>query len=84
MKLQSTRPSLRSAPAQVRPAAARAHPQGQWQRELAQRKVDIIAFDNFATLRPSGTIVGTVTRGNDDVLPQHPDRALLLCYPPVH
>ncbi|OLB42785.1 MAG: hypothetical protein AUG51_20880 [Acidobacteria bacterium 13_1_20CM_3_53_8] len=69
---------------------------GYWAWQLWQQGIDIIAFDHnppdkvpndfFAprTERPSKTLVKTwypVTQGSSEVLSEHPNRTLFLCWP---
>ncbi len=55
---------------------------GQWQRALAARGVDIVAYDNVPSHRSSlPGHSGKVLLGGVEKISSHPDRILLLCYP---
>jgi hypothetical protein len=54
---------------------------GHWERALALAGVDVVSYDSFASL-PS-KLVGNVAKGDESVLAAHPNRALLLVYPPA-
>jgi hypothetical protein len=61
---------------------------GHWQKELAARGADILAFDNFSTPSPAAgninnqPVVGKVESGDEYKIKQYTRRTLMLCYPP--
>jgi len=54
---------------------------GQWQKALADRGVDIIAFDDMSSPSFRQGLVGSVSKGSEDVVRAHGKRSLLLVYP---
>eukprot|EP00611_Tribonema_gayanum_P008829 TRINITY_DN1846_c0_g1_i1.p1 TRINITY_DN1846_c0_g1~~TRINITY_DN1846_c0_g1_i1.p1 ORF type:complete len:198 (-),score=82.38 TRINITY_DN1846_c0_g1_i1:355-948(-) len=57
---------------------------GHWQRALSRADADVLAFDNGSTPQPLAALppVGKVAPGDESALSKHPDRTLLLVYPP--
>ena len=57
---------------------------GHWQREVAARGGDLLAFESGEEVPlPQRVAVGEVRDGDHTMAAQHADRTLFLCYPPA-